>query len=61
MNTNDSAKRVAYALDDGPLTAKQIAAIRKLAAKHLPNGKVLRTQELFKPLNGLLSPNPQKS
>lgn len=37
----------AYAPDDGPLTAKQIAAIRKDAAKHLPQGKVLARQDLF--------------
>jgi hypothetical protein len=37
----------AYAPDDGPLTAKQIAAIRKDAAKHLPKGKVLFRQDLF--------------
>jgi hypothetical protein len=37
----------AYAPDDGPLTAKQIAAIRKDAAKHLPKGKVLARQDLF--------------
>jgi hypothetical protein len=29
------------------LTAKQIAAIRKDAAKHLPKGKVLFRQDLF--------------
>lgn len=37
----------AYAPDDGPLTAKQIAAIRKDAAKHLPKGKLLSRQDLF--------------
>jgi hypothetical protein len=37
----------AYAPDDGPLTAKQIAAIRKDAAKHLPTGKLLFRQDLF--------------
>jgi hypothetical protein len=38
----------AYAPDDGPLTASQIAALRKDAAKHLPIGKVLARQDLFK-------------
>jgi hypothetical protein len=37
----------AYAPDDGPLTAKQITALRKDAAQHLPKGKVLSKQDLF--------------
>lgn len=37
----------AYAQDDGPLTAKQVAAIRKDAKKHLPTGKSLSRQDLF--------------
>ncbi|MDD5334162.1 MAG: hypothetical protein PHS32_10485 [Rhodoferax sp.] len=37
----------AYAPDDGPLTAKQITALRKDAAKHLPKGKTLSRQDLF--------------
>jgi hypothetical protein len=37
----------AYALDDGPLTAKQILALRKDAAKHLPKGKTLSRDTLF--------------
>jgi hypothetical protein len=37
----------AYAPDDGPLTAKQITAMRKDAAKHMPKGKVLSRQDLF--------------
>jgi hypothetical protein len=37
----------AYEPDDGPLTAKQITALRKDAAKHLPKGKVLTRQDLF--------------
>ena len=37
----------AYEPDDGPLTAKQMTAIRKDAAKHLPRGKVLESQDLF--------------
>lgn len=37
----------AYAPDDGPLTAKQIAALRKDAAKHLPKGKTLSKETLF--------------
>ena len=36
-----------YAPDDGPLTAKQIKALRKDAAKHLPTGKTLSTDALF--------------
>ncbi len=38
----------AYEPDDGPLTAKQIGALRKDAAKYLPNDKVLARQDLFK-------------
>lgn len=37
----------AYAPDDGPLTAKQIKALRKDAAKHLPKGKTLSKEVLF--------------
>jgi|ERR1035437_440503 hypothetical protein len=37
----------AYAPDDGPLTAKQVAAIRKDAANYLPKGKTLSRQDLF--------------
>jgi hypothetical protein len=37
-----------YAPDDGPLTAKEIAALREDAAKNLPKGKVLARQDLFK-------------
>lgn len=37
-----------YELDDGPLTAKQITALRNDAARHLPKGKVLARQDLFK-------------
>jgi hypothetical protein len=38
----------AYAPDDGPLTAKQVTALRKDAAKHLPKGKTLLREDLFK-------------
>jgi hypothetical protein len=38
----------AYAPDNGALTAKQFAALRKDAAKHLPKGKSLARQDLFK-------------
>lgn len=31
----------AHAPDDGPLTAKKLAALRKDAAKNLPRGKVI--------------------
>jgi hypothetical protein len=37
----------AYAPDDGPLTAKQIAALRKDAAKHVPIGKTISKEVLF--------------
>ena len=37
-----------YEPDDGPLTAKQITALRKDAVKHLPKGKVLARQDLFR-------------
>lgn len=37
----------AYAPDDGPLTAKQIKALRKDADKHLPTGKLLSREALF--------------
>jgi hypothetical protein len=37
----------AYAPDDGPLTAKQIRALREDAKKHLPQGKTLSTESLF--------------
>ena len=36
----------AYAPDDGPLTAKQVLALRKDAAKHLPKGKPLSRETL---------------
>lgn len=37
----------AYAPDDGPLTARQIAALRKDAEKHMPKGKTLSKETLF--------------
>ena len=37
----------AYAPDDGPLTAKQVLALRKDAAKHLPKGKPLSRETFF--------------
>lgn len=37
----------AYAPDDGPLTAKQIAVMRKDAEKRLPKGALLSKQDLF--------------
>jgi len=37
----------AYAPDDGPLTTKQVLALRKDAAKRLPKGKVLLRDTLF--------------
>ncbi len=38
----------AYEADDGPLKAKQIAALRKHAARDLPKGNVLFREDLFK-------------
>jgi HD superfamily phosphohydrolase YqeK len=37
----------AYEPDDGALTAKQLAAVRHDAAKHMPQGKTLERQALF--------------
>ena len=37
----------AYAPDDGPLKTKQVLALRKDAAKHLPKGKPLSRETLF--------------
>jgi hypothetical protein len=37
----------AYEPDDGPLTARQIASVRKAAKAGAPKGKVLDTQTLF--------------
>ena len=37
----------AYEADDGPLTARELKAVRKVAATRLPTGKVLSKQTLF--------------
>lgn len=37
----------AYAPDDGPLTARQVRALRKDANQHLPGGKTLSEKALF--------------
>jgi hypothetical protein len=37
----------AYEADDGPLTSRQVQALRKAAAATLPKGKVLREESLF--------------
>jgi hypothetical protein len=37
----------AYEADDGPLTAQEVSALRKVAAASLPKGKVLRKETLF--------------
>jgi len=37
----------AYAPDDGPLSAKQIRALREDAQKNLPQGKTLSSESLF--------------
>jgi len=36
-----------YAPDDGPLTAKQLLALRKDAAQRLPKGKLISRNALF--------------
>jgi hypothetical protein len=36
-----------YEPDDGPLTARQLAGVRKAAKPSLPKGKVLSRQTLF--------------
>ena len=36
-----------YAADDGPLTAKEVLALRKDAVKRLPKGKVVLRDALF--------------
>lgn len=38
----------AYRPDEGPLTARHVTALRKDAQTHLPKGKVLRTEDLFR-------------
>lgn len=37
----------AYEADGGPLTARELNAVRKVAAASLPTGKVLSKQTLF--------------
>jgi hypothetical protein len=37
----------AYELDDGPLTAKQIAALRNDVEKHFPKGRLISSEALF--------------
>ncbi|EER62337.1 hypothetical protein AcdelDRAFT_0021 [Acidovorax delafieldii 2AN] len=37
----------AYEPDDGPLTAKQVDALRNDAAQYLPKGKALASEALF--------------
>lgn len=37
-----------YQPDEGPLTARQVTALRKDAQTRLPKGKVLHTEDLFK-------------
>ena len=37
----------AYEADDGPLTARELNAVRKVAAASLPTGKVVSKQTLF--------------
>lgn len=37
----------AYAPDDGPLTARQLQRVQKVAAASLPTGRVVSKQSLF--------------
>ena len=37
----------AYEPDDGPLTRKQVDALRKDVAKHMPKGEILKSEALF--------------
>lgn len=37
----------AYAADEGPLSAKQVKALRQDAAQHLPKGETLTREVLF--------------
>ena len=37
----------AYEQDSGPLTARELASVRRVAKKALPKGKVLDTKNLF--------------
>ena len=37
----------AYEVDDGPLTARELTAMSKIAAASLPTGKVLSKKTLF--------------
>ncbi len=37
----------AYEADDGPLTARQLSNVRKMAKASMPKGKVLGKQRLF--------------
>jgi hypothetical protein len=37
----------AYEPDDGPLTARQMASVRRAAKARMPKGKVLNKQSLF--------------
>ena len=37
----------AYEADSGPLTARQLAKVRKLAKANLPKGKLMSKQSLF--------------
>jgi len=41
----------AYSPDDGPMSEKQVAALREAAAQHLPRGRTTGTEALF---NGYL-------
>jgi hypothetical protein len=37
----------AYEPDDGPLTPKQVNALRKDAAQHMPKGEIIKSEALF--------------
>lgn len=43
----ESATTPAYAADDGPLTAEDIAQLREMAAPELPQGGIISTRSLL--------------
>lgn len=48
----------AYEPDDGPLSAKQVAALRKDVQAHFPRGALLSRQTLFEDIKGSSSTKP---
>jgi hypothetical protein len=47
--TNESQASSAYAPDDGSLPDRQISALRREVAQHLPKGELLSQRDLFVP------------